>query len=884
MGRLPLPDSYDQYQGWAPSAPSSGAQVHSIDRISNSITRDEMWNRYISKRRPVVIQGHLPDADWKGHRWTDLEYLRSTAGNVPVKIEPIHPTAGHFGTSVQRKTVLFSEFIDILKDPTQAGKWYLTTQYDDDSQNSGPGTTSPTLTSDEDDPEMLTRDGSIIGALDGGKADFEPELDTVLPAPTDALANDFPSRPELLGNLVLQQCNLWLGSSKGGKSSGLHHDFHDNLYILLSGYKRFLLFPPSAHRFLHPRGQVERVYPNGLIVYTAPGEMPAFVPGAPSHLSIRPDGLVPSDAARWRRQARLRTKQEIDELAAAASGEGKKRHHQRKGKAKQTREQELAEQAFLQAEAELLLCRMDEEGIDPSANTTDEDDDSDDSEDEESSAQLRRMLAAGGFPHSRMGLTTDDEDEEDEEDEDDGEDSDDDSDEEKVEDYLRSVPEEAKPLAKLALAGDETAFDEFCSYMAQLEDDEPGTDSEEDAAIDATKQKSSSPARLERISAMKRKRPSSAQGTSVVDDNSDGHAGSPPFTRFSAEEDVSIGDEDESSEHTDFGAEDRRNKGKSHCKKVKIAIAASSDNSGDPLTPLHEASSDDEEDLDASDVENDDDSDESDDSGPPLFPEADSESEFGDIDAGEAELEKLLALSGEKSAENDVSGAEEQDEPQSFSMIHPQTLHAHFDVLDDPSQPSNGDDSASNPKARKKNSKKVRPSRAESHKGPRPLPGCPQPIEVFLKPGEMLYLPASWYHEVTSSSLPPYGSQSDEPGNGSASGSGSNSFHMALNYWLHPPDALSYEPCNSSSSSRARGASRQGDDGGARHGVSAVPGLGVEIGESARESLGGGTGTSERPYRDAEVWDEVARTVYNEVAKSRKQVGRWSLKRSNEQC
>lgn len=46
--------------------------------------------------------------------------------------------------------------------------------------------------------------------------------------------------------------------------------------------------------------------------------------------------------------------------------------------------------------------------------------------------------------------------------------------------------------------------------------------------------------------------------------------------------------------------------------------------------------------------------------------------------------------------------------------------------------------------------------------------GSPHVIEI--KAGEMLYLPASWWHEVTSTGT-------EEP-------------HMAFNYWFHPPDAL----------------------------------------------------------------------------------------------
>ncbi|KAG8986107.1 hypothetical protein FRB90_004213, partial [Tulasnella sp. 427] len=46
------------------------------------------------------------------------------------------------------------------------------------------------------------------------------------------------------------------------------------------------------------------------------------------------------------------------------------------------------------------------------------------------------------------------------------------------------------------------------------------------------------------------------------------------------------------------------------------------------------------------------------------------------------------------------------------------------------------------------------------------------PFVVNLNAGEMLYLPASWWHEVTSTSS----SESD--------------VHMAFNYWFHPPNAL----------------------------------------------------------------------------------------------
>ena len=42
----------------------------------------------------------------------------------------------------------------------------------------------------------------------------------------------------------------------------------------------------------------------------------------------------------------------------------------------------------------------------------------------------------------------------------------------------------------------------------------------------------------------------------------------------------------------------------------------------------------------------------------------------------------------------------------------------------------------------------------------------------------MLYLPAGWFHEVTSTS----------------GGGGAPATHLALNYWVHPPDHLDPSP------------------------------------------------------------------------------------------
>lgn len=83
-----------------------------------------------------------------------------------------------------------------------------------------------------------------------------------------ALEGDFPRLPELAGSLVPASINLWMGLSAQGTSSGLHHDFHDNLYSLLRGRKTFRLWPPSALDSMYPHGRPVKRWPNGRVVYS----------------------------------------------------------------------------------------------------------------------------------------------------------------------------------------------------------------------------------------------------------------------------------------------------------------------------------------------------------------------------------------------------------------------------------------------------------------------------------------------------------------------------------------------------------------------------------------------------------------------------------------
>lgn len=58
-----------------------------------------------------------------------------------------------------------------------------------------------------------------------------------------------------------------MGRSKHGSSSGLHHDYHDNVYILVHGRKQFRVYSPDQAEYLATYGTIDRVYFNGRISY-----------------------------------------------------------------------------------------------------------------------------------------------------------------------------------------------------------------------------------------------------------------------------------------------------------------------------------------------------------------------------------------------------------------------------------------------------------------------------------------------------------------------------------------------------------------------------------------------------------------------------------------
>ncbi|GMF20949.1 unnamed protein product [Phytophthora fragariaefolia] len=213
----------NEYQGY--SLPEDNS---AIERIPiSSVTPEQFFAKYICTRTPVVLTGFLQDEYFTAPtKWsTSDDRLVELAGDTKLTVERRGDVNEKFGKGIAVE-MPFRELLQLIASGDEMH--YLTTQevaFEEDGR-----------------PEIM--------------APFMKKLQ-----------QDFPVRPKLMGHLIPQNINMWMGNNKHGSSTGLHHDHHDNLYILMRGKKRFRLYSPGDAGKMYVRGRIAHVHPNGLINY-----------------------------------------------------------------------------------------------------------------------------------------------------------------------------------------------------------------------------------------------------------------------------------------------------------------------------------------------------------------------------------------------------------------------------------------------------------------------------------------------------------------------------------------------------------------------------------------------------------------------------------------
>ncbi|XRB08657.1 JmjC domain-containing protein [Pycnococcus provasolii] len=208
---------------------------------------------------------------------------------------------------------------------------------------------------------------------------------TVANAPTPPLLDDMPLRPEIMGKLTPAAYNLWMGKTSG-KSSGLHQDWHDNLYVLLRGTKKFKLWPASlTQTHMKPIGTVAEVFDNGRVRYE----------GAER---CREDGATARDARRVADVELAKAEQQLD--TAEASGDKKRIQSARKAveQAEERLDSALAFAVggFANIEEE---DEEEEDGGDSDAFDDDDDDDDDFDDDGGDDDEGQQVDGENNLPH-----------------------------------------------------------------------------------------------------------------------------------------------------------------------------------------------------------------------------------------------------------------------------------------------------------------------------------------------------------------------------------------------------------------------------------------------------------------------------------------------------
>jgi hypothetical protein len=115
--------------------------------VDASMAPEEFYRRFVATRTPVVVRGHLRDAEWQGARWND-EHLKRRAGDARVMVERKGANGG-FGSGQPKVAMRFGELLDRLAGGETG--LYLTTQPEDEEED------------EEDEEEVLEDEAAADG-------------------------------------------------------------------------------------------------------------------------------------------------------------------------------------------------------------------------------------------------------------------------------------------------------------------------------------------------------------------------------------------------------------------------------------------------------------------------------------------------------------------------------------------------------------------------------------------------------------------------------------------------------------------------------------------------------------------------------------------------
>ena len=264
----------------SPAAPPDWADGPTVRHLPPDVTPAAFWEAAVAPRQPVVVRGPLRDPRWRAQTaWTPDGLASSPAADVVVDVETRRSRRDRYGRGAPKRRMRFGDFV-----AAAAGG---------------------------DDTLYLSADAPPAVGRHGAPA---PLGDLAL-----ALAGDVPLAHPLAGGLILNALHVWMGAAPRGAASGLHADYHDNIYALAAGTKTFTLFPPALAPALQLHGRLVTIHPNGRLVFAgSEGVGPDGADAAAVAEDEAADGDADSDDA----DADSDDADLDAALASAAAGEG----------------------------------------------------------------------------------------------------------------------------------------------------------------------------------------------------------------------------------------------------------------------------------------------------------------------------------------------------------------------------------------------------------------------------------------------------------------------------------------------------------------------------------------------------------------------------------
>lgn len=219
--------------------PQNPAPFQEVPRLRHPVTLEQFYGEFYIPRRPVIINtGSLAQLGWQTQRWSN-DYLMFKAGAQEVMVLRRDDARNFAPDGTRYVPMAFHEFL----------KWVM--------------------------------------AAPQGDRDIYLNLqhDNVIEPPLLQLLGDF-NIPVYFKDLALRCVNLWMGNSPESITTPLHHDFNDNLYVVVEGRKHFTLFPPEQAPNLYPQGRLLGVDPNGYIRYESMDHKPHMTQVDPADVDL----------------------------------------------------------------------------------------------------------------------------------------------------------------------------------------------------------------------------------------------------------------------------------------------------------------------------------------------------------------------------------------------------------------------------------------------------------------------------------------------------------------------------------------------------------------------------------------------------------------------